>query len=263
MKERAEKFLAGIKAGRLQKGAHAFLTDPAISEAFGYFGYDFVWIDAEHGHFDKEKILAHITSANCAGAAAFVRAAAGTPEIVKPILEMGPEGIIIPLVESPEQARSVMSACLYPPEGKRGFGPRRAQGYGLTPVETYLDEAAASTLVFLQIEHVDAVYRISEICAVPGIGGIILGPFDLSGSVGLLGQVNHPTVMQLCRQVIAACKDAAVPCGISVGPGDREYIRHWVETGIDFIACGDDLSFLRQGSQEILGFFKELEEERK
>ncbi|MDR1519638.1 MAG: 4-hydroxy-3-methylbut-2-en-1-yl diphosphate synthase, partial [Planctomycetota bacterium] len=111
-------------------GGHIFLPNPAMAEAMVHFGYKFIWIDGEHGAFDKGQILAHITAVNGAGAGAFVRVAAGEPAIIKPILEMGPDGIIIPMVNSVDAAVRVMSACRYPPAGARGYGPRRANRYG-------------------------------------------------------------------------------------------------------------------------------------
>nr|WP_320129428.1 aldolase/citrate lyase family protein [uncultured Sphaerochaeta sp.] len=111
-------------------GGHVFFTDPSITEAMATFGYDFLWIDGEHGPFDKQNLLMHVMAANEGGSAAFVRVAANDPVIIKPILEMGIDGIIIPMVLTEQETKDAMAACLYPPEGIRGFGPRRAIGYG-------------------------------------------------------------------------------------------------------------------------------------
>jgi 2-keto-3-deoxy-L-rhamnonate aldolase RhmA len=243
-----EKF----KKGPFAIGGHVFLTDPSISEAMAYHGYDFIWIDAEHGPFDKERILSHIVAANAGGAAAIVRVVWNDPTIIKPILEMGPDGIIIPMVCSAQEAQKAVSACRYPPKGIRGFGPRRANKYGAQPLADYLENADASILKIVQIEHVDAVMEIEGIIAVEGLDAIIVGPNDLSASIGLLGDCTNTKVLALCDTVLSCCKNAHKPCGVSIGPQDTQAVDMWLEKGFDFISCGDDISFIAMGSRAIL-----------
>lgn len=250
--DKAKALLERFHKGPLAVGGHVFLTDPSLSEAMACHGYDFIWIDAEHGPFDKERILSHIVAANAGGAAAIVRVVTNDAAVIKPILEMGPDGIIIPMVCSAKQARDAIAACLYPPKGIRGFGPRRACRYGAIPTETYLAEAEASCLRIVQIEHKDAVADIDAILAVEGLDAVIIGPNDLSASIGLLGAPTHPEVLKLCATTIARCKVAGKPCGVSIGPGDRQAISMWLATGVDFISCGDDISFLAMGARSTL-----------
>jgi 2-keto-3-deoxy-L-rhamnonate aldolase RhmA len=232
-------------------GGHVFLTDPSITEAMAMYGYDFIWIDAEHGPFDKHNLQMHVMAANSGGAAAFVRVAENNPAVIKPVLEMGIDGIIIPMILTEKDARNAIKACLYPPEGIRGFGPRRANRYGQIPIETYLDDAPASFLKILQIEHIQAVEDIEAILAVQGVDAIIIGPNDLSASIGLLGDIMHPEVLSLGRKIIASAKIARIPVGVSIGP-DEKTIQTWMDLNPDFISVGDDISFLQQGVNRTL-----------
>lgn len=233
-------------------GGHIFLPNPAMAEAMAHFGYQFVWVDGEHGAFDKEQILAHLTALNGAGAGAFVRVAAADPNLIKPVLEMGPDGIIVPMICSPEAAAAFVSACTYPPKGTRGFGPRRASRYGMVEDPEYLDSIDAALVKIIQIEHIDAVDRIDAIVAVEGIDSVVIGPYDLSGSMGLLGKLDHPDLRAACGRIVSACKKQGVPCGPSIGPANDEFIRFWLGLGVDFVFCGDDLTFVKTGTAQTL-----------
>ncbi|MDR1534941.1 MAG: 4-hydroxy-3-methylbut-2-en-1-yl diphosphate synthase [Planctomycetota bacterium] len=239
-------------------GGHIFLPNPAMAEAMVHFGYQFMWIDGEHGAFDKEQILAHITAINGAGAGAFVRVAAGDPAVIKPILEMGPDGIIIPMVNSADDAVRVMSACHYPPAGARGFGPRRANRYGTVGDREYLASIDEALVKLVQIEHRDAVRNIDAILGVKGIDGVVIGPYDLSGSLGLLGQLRHPEVLAYCEKAVAGCQARNVPCGPSIGPADDEFLKFWLDRKVDFVFCGDDLTFAGLGTAATIAKIGEL-----
>ncbi|HCG62746.1 MAG: 4-hydroxy-3-methylbut-2-en-1-yl diphosphate synthase [Spirochaetae bacterium HGW-Spirochaetae-4] len=238
--------------GPLVVGGHVFFTDPSITEQMACMGYDFIWIDAEHGAFDRHTILTHIMAAKSGGAAAVVRVVENSPAVIKPILEMGPDGIIIPQICSAQAAYDAISACRYPPAGIRGFGPRRANRYGSKPTSRYIAEAEDSMLRIVQIEHVDAVREIDAILAVDGLDAVIIGPNDLSGSIGKLGNLWDPEVLSLCDTVLSHSKIANKPCGISLGPQDTDYRDRWIRQGIDFISCGDDLNFIAMGAKLVL-----------
>lgn len=246
--KKAQKLLKDMQIGECKVvGGHVFLTDPSITEALAMSGYDFIWIDAEHSAFDKHAILMHVMAAQGCGAAAFVRVTDNNPAVIKPVLEMGVDGIIIPMILTEEGAQKAMQACLYPPYGVRGFGPRRANRYGQTPTGIYLKEASSSFLRIFQIEHIEAVENIEAILRVVGLDAIIIGPNDLSGSINRLGDIMHSEVLSLGKQIIAHAKKMKIPVGVSIGP-DEEVIRTWIEMGVDFISVGDDLSFIKQGA---------------
>lgn len=254
--DKAQGLLAKFQSRELAIGGHVFLTDPSISEAMASFGYDFIWIDAEHGPFDKERILAHIVFANAGGSAAIVRVVSNDRAVIKPVLEMGPDGIIIPMICNKEEAEQAVAACRYPPRGVRGFGPRRANRYGMISSGEYLAKADSSFLRMVQIEHVDAVRNIDGILSVAGVDAVIIGPNDLSASIGLLGAPSHPDVLALCDTVVAHSKAVGKPCGVSIGPADKDTIKLWVERGIDFVSCGDDISYLAMGAESTIDYIR-------
>lgn len=224
-----------------------FFTDAEVSEALGDHGFEFVWIDAEHSAFDKACILHHIMACASAGTASIVRVAWNDPVLIKPVLEMGPDGIILPMVCTQEEARQAVAACSYPPLGVRGFGPRRANQYGAVDTEDYLGEVNDSFLRIVQIEHVQAVENLEAILQVPGIDLAMVGPNDLSASVGHLGQTRHPQVMALFDRIAQTCKRLNKPFGVSLGAGDEASIRDWILRGVNMIGCGDDISYLSIG----------------
>lgn len=168
---RGAEFRTKLKSGSVL-GGHVFLNDPAITEALARYGYDFIWIDAEHGPFDKQNLLLHVMAANAGGAAAFVRVPGQQMQDLKYVLEMGIDGIIIPQVMDEVEARQVLELCLYPPEGTRGFGPRRAIAYNQQDLKTYLQQSRESFVRIIQIEHISAVQRIEAILSLPALDEI-------------------------------------------------------------------------------------------
>lgn len=254
MYETAAALRKKLAAGTLIVGAHSFLTDSAITELFGYHGFEFVWIDGEHCAFTLPVILQHIQAAASAGTASLVRIAWNDPALAKPVLEMGPDGIIFPYIRTAEEARRAIAACFYPPRGMRGFGPRRANRYGFQENGRYLAEVDESFLRILQIEHRDAVENLEEILQVPGIDLVVVGPNDLSASYGRLGDTRAPDMLPIYDRIAACCKAWGMPFGVSLGSADREAIRDWIQRGVALLGCGDDLTYMSMGSRQTLAF---------
>lgn len=248
----AERIRAKLRAGRLIVGGHTFLKDPAITEMLGFHGYEFVWIDGEHGAFNPETLLLHIVAADAAGTASFVRVAWNDPVVIKPVLDMGPDGLIAPMICTEEEARAFVRACSYPPEGVRGFGPRRACRYGAVDTPAYAREAQARMLRIPQIEHIEAVRNLAAIIAVRGIDLVIIGPNDLSASMGHLGDTRHPDMMPVYDEIAAVCVRAGMPFGVSLGPTDMVSADEWKKRGASLIGCGDDISFISIGARKTI-----------
>lgn len=248
-----------IAARELVVGSHVSLLDSSVSELLACVGFDFLWIDTEHSAIDRGALQHHLVAAQAGGAAAFVRIPWNDPVLAKPVLEMGPAGVIFPWVCTAEQAKAAVAACLYPPAGVRGFGPRRAVRYGAIPSDQYIREAAGSFWRIMQIEHVEAVRNLEAIVVVEGVDAIVVGPNDLSGSLGLLGQTEHPEVQKLCDRIAGVARKAGVPFGTSIGD-DPAVVRRWIERGVDWIATGGDIGSLLAGGRRALAQAKAIRE---
>ncbi len=208
----------------------------------GSLGYDYIWIDTEHEAMDYETVLMQIIACKSGGSSSVVRIPYNESYLAKRILEMGPDGIIFPMINSATEAKDAMDACLYPPMGKRGFGPRRACKYGAEDLFDYIRHSSDRICRFIQLEHINAVYDLDNILQVPGIDGIIVGPCDLSGSIGHLNEIFHPDVLNLIDLCISKCQTANMPIGVAVGANSEKDVRFWFDRGFQFISAGSDIS---------------------
>lgn len=243
----------------LVTGAHVRSQDPCMSELTANVGYDIVWIENEHSFLDKCNTSLHVMAAQAGGAAAVVRVAWNDPVLVKPVLEMGVDGVIFPMISSAEDAEKAVKSCNYPPEGIRGFGPIRANQYGLISTEEYLRTANERLFKIIQIEHVDGVRDIDRILEVPGVDAVVVGQNDLSGSIGKLAQIEDPEVQDLMGKVFDSCKRHGVPGGISAAPYEKD-LRMWFGFGIDFIFMPNEFDWVRMASKHALELIKSLKE---
>ncbi len=244
-----ERFRARLKAGQICVGGSVTLIDPLVSEVVAEAGNDFVWIETEHSHLNLPAVMAHILALRGTHVAPIVRVPWNDPILLKPVLDMAPAGIVIPMVRSPEEARNAVAACRYPPEGIRGFGPIRNM-YGMESITEYLDKANTQILIFIQIEHIDAVRSLDEILAIPGLDGIVLGRMDLSGSMGKLGQNNDPEVVEAIDTIFSKTKDAGLYIGVSIGY-DADTVQDWRAKGVDWFELGEEKSYIYEGSKVI------------
>ncbi len=238
-----EKLKNKIKNKEFFFGSSVNISDPIVMEILCAVGFEFMWIEMEHSALDKNIVNTLIMAANGPGTPVFVRVPDNNPATVKPILEMGVAGIIFPLIKTVEDAELAVKSCKYPPLGIRGFGPRRSSRYGLLEKFEYIKNADSSIWVMLMIEHIDAVNNLDEILKIPGIGSLVIGPHDLSGSIGILGHVEDEKVMDLVKIVIKKAKTANIPVGVSI-PYNIDDVKKWIIRGVDFIELSGDLNFL-------------------
>ena len=229
-----EKFKAKMASGRMCVGTVITLSDPAVSELAGDAGMDFTWIDAEHGPHTIESVMGHIMALRGTDCAPLVRVAWNDPVILKPVLDLAPAGVIIPMVCTAEEAKRAVAACKYPPAGIRGCGVRRGMKYGATPFADYLKTSESEPMVIIQIEHIDAVRNLDEILKVPGIDSICVGPCDLSASMGLLHDSNCEEVNKVVDEICAKTQEAGLLLGTASG-GPR-----WKARGTNWIALTSD-----------------------
>ena len=237
-------------------GAAVSMLDASVSEMLGFAGFDFLWIDMEHTALTKAHVQEQLMAASSGGTASFVRVPWNDPVMVKPILDMGPDGVIFPMIRTAADARLAVSACEYPPHGIRGCGPRRAVRYGMDDFSTYMRDAGKSFWRILQIEHVDCVRNLDEIARVAGVDCWMIGPSDLSGSVGLLGQGGAPEVQRLLDEIAKKAARHHMVLGAFTGD-DPVALREWKQRGVRLFALGGDSGYLMSAAR------KSLEEARK
>ena len=230
-------------------GTHISMPDSIVSEILGRLGFDFIWIDTEHSEMPLSTLRNHLTAVNAGGTPALVRVSMNDYNHVKRVMEMGPDAVLFPIINTPAEARAAMSFCMYPPEGRRGFGPLRAVNYGIDNIDEYIATVNERTCRFIQIETETAVKNLPEIVKNPYIDGYFSGPCDLSGSIGELNQVFGEKTQKLIKEAIAILKDAGKPIGVSTGSTDPEVTSFWHDLGINLISTGTDYDYILQGAR--------------
>lgn len=233
-------------------GTHVSMTDSIVTEVYGRIGFDFIWIDSEHSENSYTSIRNHITATNAGGTPALVRVARNDYNHMKRILEMGPQGIVVPMVNTAEEADNAMRYSMYPPYGMRGFGPLRAVDYGLTDTDEYIGKAQDCLCRFIQIETAEAVKNLPEIIKNPYIDGFFFGPCDLSGSIGELGLIYGENTQSCIRKAVDILRRAGKPVGVSLGTTDSEQIKFWHELGINIISTGTDYDYILRAAKQNL-----------
>lgn len=252
-----EKFLATIAEGKTCLGSLVTLADPSVSELLAEAGYDFTWIDLEHTSLSLQSALMHVMALRGTRTAPFVRLPWNDAVLLKPVLEMVPAGIIVPMVCTPEEASRTVAACKYPPKGRRGFGPARGVRYGAMPMSKYLATANSETLVMVQIEHADALKTLEQIIETPGVDGICVGPWDLSGSMGKLGQTSDPEVIEAVVRILRTTRRAGKLAGIATG-FDPNAFRRWVDAGAQWISIATDTDLLFSEASNVVNAARKL-----
>lgn len=233
-------------AGAQKLGTVVTLETPAIAELVRIAGFDWAWIDGEHGAFD-ERGAAVAGAILGPGVKSFVRIPDKTSTTIKRFLDAGCDGIIVPHVNTRAECDAILQAALFPPLGQRSVGIARAQGYGAYFSQSIRTRTYA---VIVQIETAEGVRNVEDIVSVSGIDAVLIGPYDLSGSLGALGDVDAPAVKDAIARVLAACKTARMPCGIFAG--DAQRAATYLTQGFDFTGIGVDTALLLQAYRHVL-----------
>jgi 2-keto-3-deoxy-L-rhamnonate aldolase RhmA len=241
-------FRSRLLRGDLLVGTIVTLSSLEVVEILSGMGFDWLFIDLEHSPMDTRAAQTLLQAAD-GRVDCILRVPLNDEVWIKKALDTGAAGVMIPQVNTAEQARRAVYCCKYPPVGGRSVGVARAQGYG-TKLQEYLDTANESTAVIAQVEHIDAVRNIEAILAVEGLDAVLVGPYDLSGSMGLIGQVEHADVQAAIARVREACLRAGRPLGIYTG--STECARALINEGYQLMAVSMDVLLLRQAANELL-----------
>ncbi len=245
MNPRLEKIKEKMREGKPVVGVFVLLADSSVSEIVGYSGCDFVWIDSEHGMMDRREIYHHVLAAQAAGACAFVRVPGVEYYQIKNTLDMGPDGVIFPFVNTPEIARQAVEACTYPADGgKRGIGPLRAIHYGVDYEPDYLKVAKDEVWKIFQIESMEAVSHIEEIARVPGYQSLFIGPADLGMSmVDVRPEDKGEKIAEIQRRVAKLAVENGKYCGSCAGP-TKASCEELMSRGVQWMTIAQDVRII-------------------
>ncbi len=233
------------------------LFDPVASEIIGLCGYDLVMIDMEHGLGSVQDAARIMRAVSGTGASSFVRLPSNDATILKTLMDQGVDGVMVPMIESAQEAQAVVSACRYPPKGSRGLaiGIARGSAYGTISDRDYVDNVADDTFVVCQIETLEGVRNAKDIIAVDGVDMLFVGRNDLAADSGHMLDLDHPEVNGLMDEVKAVAKAAGKKIGTVPSIG-----RSWqqlIDEGFDLVIPSSDIAVLRMFAQQEVGEFRE------
>lgn len=248
---------AKLATGTRVVGGWITIPDPAVAEIMAQAGFDFLTVDMEHSPITLAGAAELIRVISLCEICPLVRLGANDPTLVKRVLDAGAGGIIVPMINNEREARAAVGAAKYPPAGYRSVGLSRAQGYGTT-FEEYFRAANDNILVIAQIEHTQAVANIDAILGVPGLDAFLIGPYDLSASMGRPGQFSDPEVAAALSRVSAAGRKHRVPAGFHSVPPSPPALLERIDEGyglvvysVDFLLLGEtcrrDMAEIRRG----------------
>ncbi len=242
--------------GEIMFGIGANLGSSLTVEMIGAAGFDWTWIDLEHGAQDYSELIPQMQAASINNAPAVVRIAWNEPPRFKRVLDLGAAGIMVPYVTDAAQAKQAAQAMRYPPEGIRGVAKfNRACGFGQN-FGKYFAEANQNLLTVVQLETVQSVQVAAEIAAVEGVDVLFIGPLDLSVSMGMADNYEHPDFLKALDQVAAACKANGKAAGILVPKPD--YLESWIAKGFTFLVVGSDGGCVAGGLNNIASTCRKL-----
>jgi 4-hydroxy-2-oxoheptanedioate aldolase len=226
---------------------------PLAAEICAGSGLDIVLIDGEHSPVGLESVLAQLQAVAPYPAVPVVRAPFGDPVTIKQLLDLGAQNILVPMVDSVEQAEAMVRAVRYPPQGVRGVGSALARSSRWSRIPDYLARANDLVSLTVQIETVDALEAAEAIAAVEGVDALLVGPADLAASLGLLGQQNHPDVIAAVERVIAAGRQAGTPVGVNAF--DPATAERYASAGAAYVLVGSDVTLLARASEALADRF--------
>ena len=239
-----------LKSGEVVYGPFMKATDPAIVEATGFAGFDFAVLDLEHGPVSFQQLQNLIRAAQVSGTFPIVRTPPGNLHRIGAAQDIGAGGIMVPQVLNAEEAMKAVKSAKFHPKGERGVCAFvRAAKYSALESQVYFNEANDNILI-LQLEGTEALENVDEIMEVPDIDILFIGPFDLSQSLGVPGQVNHPSVISSMQEIVKKAKSKGQMVGTFVT--NLENARLWKDAGVQFIGYSVDIAIYVEASQAIL-----------
>ncbi len=245
-----------LKNNELTLGSWVTIGHPAVVDIMASAGFEWLVVDMEHTSIDLTTAHNLIATIQANDMKALVRVSKNEEVIIKRILDMGADGIVVPMVKSRSDALEAIDYAKYPPVGKRGVGLFKAQNYGLD-FDEYKKWVDEELVIIAQIEHFEAVDNIEEIITTDGIDGVIIGPYDLSGSMGYPGEYDREDVKEGIAKVLEVCKKNNIPSGFHVIESDPSKLIERIKQGCTFLAYSLDFFFLGDSAREGMKKMKE------
>lgn len=242
-------FRQQLNTGKVCVGCGITTTDASVTESIAEL-YDFLWIDLEHTPLTIESMQSHLIASRATATPAIVRIPSSDVAWVKKCLDTGAGGVILPRSYSVAEIRAFVEACYYPPRGTRGFGPRRQSNYGRDHGPAFLNQSDTDVFPIAQIETAEALASIDEIVRIEGLASVVLGPNDLSGALGHMGELSHPEVEEAMQRIIGAARDAGLYAGSGLD-ADPEFAQRLVDWGAQWLQCGIDMSLINLGAEAL------------
>ncbi|MBT6339330.1 MAG: 2,4-dihydroxyhept-2-ene-1,7-dioic acid aldolase [Desulfobacula sp.] len=228
-------------------GSWMQIPDQSVAEIMGNSGYDWIAVDMEHGAISKNNLPGLFNAISSGGAAPFARVARAESVYIKEALDSGAQGLILPMIETGAQLENAISEAHYPPLGNRGIGFCRANMFGKN-FKTYF-ENENNPIIVAQIEHKRAVENMDSILKVKGLDAIMIGPYDLSGSMNMTGEFDHPAFVQVLKTIFDKALHYNIAMGLHIVAPDKQQLKNKIDEGYQFIAYGIDALFLYNSSE--------------
>lgn len=244
-----------LKNNLLSVGSWLTIPHQSVIEILSSAGFEWLTIDMEHSPISIETVMNLIGHIQGNGMQALVRVSKNEEVAIKRVLDAGADGVIVPMICNRKEAKQAVNYVKYPPIGKRGVGLNRAQKYG-SAFDTYKEWLKDEVVVIAQIEHIDAVNNLEDIFSVPEIDGIIVGPYDLSASIGFPGQYERPDVQAALLKIDEVAKKLNKPLGFHVIDSDYKKMLEKINKGYSFLAFSLDFFFLGDKAREEMKLLK-------
>jgi 4-hydroxy-2-oxoheptanedioate aldolase len=239
-----------LKEGKSAIGTFASMNSPDLVEIMGLTGFDFVIIDAEHGPMDAETSMNLIRAAELHNMTPIVRVRENSETVILKHLDVGAHGIQVPQINSDEDAKLLVQRSKYSPLGKRGVAMPRAADYGLYPIMDYFEKSNEQTMIIAHCENIISLENLEDIAKTSGVDVIFLGPFDMSQSMGIPGQVKHPRIEEAAQRVLEVCKKYDKIPGIFAVTAEDAKSR--IEQGFRYVPIGMDCTLIGAAFKKIV-----------
>jgi len=238
-------------------GAWVSYAEPSITETFAKAGFDFLAIDMEHSTITLPQAQRIIAASQFYNVPCLPRPVSHSNDFFKPLLESGSDGLLVQMVNTTDEVEKIINYLKYPPIGKRSYGVNRAQEYGFE-FNNYITNWNDESTLIIQVESIEAVNNIDNLLSFDQIDGVMIGPYDISGSLGVPGETNHPKVIEASKKVINSCKKFGKSCGTQLNDPNPKNIQSLFDLGYTYAILGSDLFVLWKWAEQMQQIIKKI-----